>query len=204
MNLKKWILRLSPVAIAIFATILIFAFLSKEKEQAWTFINQPQYESVDGYNIYEISDKKIVANEHSGIELAIPKDWLIEKVNLNSYAREVRMFSPDLERNEGKLFQSQGCEIGIFIEIRSQSSAFRDELGSSQNQEDIMIGGHRSVRGTLYESPGEGSYILVETPVNEKIYYFAALVPSEEKERVKCLKIFEEVLRTVSINTEKY
>lgn len=163
-----------------------------------------RYEAPKYYVIKDGPDGKIVENKHAGINFKAPEGWNVEKKEIGPDEWIVNFFSQDAIMNESGLLTG-GCGISTLIEYHEITSIdvmarinnpekYSEEVGG--NQEIIEISGQKSLK-TTYDRLELGMTVIIQIPVEDKIYSFDTLFLPDEKER--CSALIDEFLKNISI-----
>ena len=214
-NKKKFIITLSITFLLLFLGIFFLLRYSEPPEykliedERWEKIENFKYESVENYTIEETPQGKIIINNNVGLNFAIPKEWHTEKIDIDQYAQEIELSSPDkIISQDGYAFPDKGCVIRISVEHyiskhpeeKRKPDFILSQIGEkiiSDFQEIASISNYNALKTIEYKDSDIGEAVLIEVPIKEKLYSFGTLIIPEEKER--CWQEFDNFLKTVLI-----
>jgi len=209
--MKKKNINLLLIIIAVFLFVLwtsysYWQFKKETKDYGkWQEIEIAEYESVDNYVI----QGRLVINEEMGLTFTIPEGWEVERKDLDDFAQELNLISPDREESpDGYFIPKKGCIIGAFIRkyLQAEQEITRPfvigKIITSQEidtemQRVVFVSKISSLETTLYRDKDIGVSIATEVPLENKIYQFSLLASQTEEER--CRKEFDDFLQTISI-----
>jgi len=163
-----------------------------------------RFEAPKHYVIKDGPDGKIVENKHAGITLKAPEGWSVEKEEIGPDEWIVNFLSQDATTNESGLLIS-GCGISVHVEYDETTAGIvkdsildpdRFSQGISGVMGVINIDKNQALK-TTYNQEERGEVIILQIPIQDKIYSFDTLLLSGEKER--CSALIDEFLADISI-----
>lgn len=180
--------------------------------------NVVRYPSEKEFVIEDTSEGKIMKDEKASLEVKVPEDWKVEKVNVGwDYSLGtstddwiVNLTSPDAKFDE-KYHLIEGCGISIIVEYYKEDfeelsrfikfvkilSIFRPkafkEIKENEKIELLKVSNHSAVKEIYYENQF-GKDIVVKIPVDNKIIAFETLLNLRDGDR--CSQIFDDFLQT--------
>jgi hypothetical protein len=158
------------------------------------------------FQIRQEGNRKIIENKKEGISFSVPGDWVLKEEILEG-AYGFMLYSSDTEIGEREWVIKRGCKVlaavnYINTNLPSLEEHLKRKFNNSKNivnntYERVKIDGHEAIRhyGEIpaFQMVGIGVYI----PLNRRIYDLLLDTTFQDKQR--CLKEFDNILETVSI-----
>lgn len=207
MNKKyKLIIAIASVLILIIAGCIYYI---KTEESKMGFV------SFDSFKRQEIDGKIVMENKEVGLSFEVPNGWEIRNDALASVSMASVDFEP-LKSNTSTSIPEKGCWIGVTARIEKEGTEYdlyysdiknlisdKEHL-AEMNTEDhkyeiINILGYDAVKESMIvTNTNSGAFILIQIPVNNKIYFFETDLFGQDKDN-KCPEEFDNFLKTLSI-----
>jgi len=201
MEKQFYFLIILALLVMLVAGIFLWLDFNRQAEESLPGVS---FEPSENYIIKETSEGTIVENKSAGISFKVPEGWTADKEQIGIDEWIINILSPDAEVNESGLL-IEGCGVSaevVYHKLTADAAQeriedperFSNEI--SGNYEIIEISGHYALKTTL-ERPEWGRSIIIEIPIEDKIYMFDTRFLPEEIER--CSQEFEEFLKVISI-----
>jgi len=212
---KSWNKKILISIVIIFVLLLIAGgvFLwqraNKEKFKGHP-IKKTAFVDAADYAVRDTLEGKIIESKKEGLTAKVPEGW-----EIRIYEEGVDLLSSEVEFSEyggislKSIKEKGGCGISIGIlecekvdpEIETDVEEIRYLIALSQEKPIEMKKEERyevikvDNRLALKEVIGNEEYVLIQIPIDNKIYFFDAFLFSE-----RCIQQFNKFLETVSIN----
>jgi hypothetical protein len=212
MKRKKLVFVLTALIVLSLVLWLTYSYFQFKKEMKgygeWRDVKLADYESVDNYVITQTPEGEMVVNENMGLSFMVPEGWLVEKL---AEENELEISTTDLDvkgLGSDTSFPRKGCLIRLGISIFDNDSSEETlpyiitekikEEALEDIQKVVFIGdNHPSLETLRFKDSEVGRIILIETPIDNKIYHFGISFSLNEQER--CRNDFYDFLKTISI-----
>lgn len=176
----------------------------KEEEREWVQIREAvKYPTAEEWEIIEAPEGEIVKNKKAGLEIKVPDGWKAEKTEIGRNEWTISLNSPDAKFSEDRLYPIAGCGAAVIVEYSKDdfehiTTYMKDHAYLEAEQiEIIKVSGYPATKESLGKNPVIGENVVVQVPINNKIYVFSTvLVPGEEE---RCSQEFEKFLEGITI-----
>jgi hypothetical protein len=208
---KKIIISIIIIFILIFIAGGLFLWwkIEESKESKRQLIKKTTFVSGENYTIRDTPEGKIIENKKEEFSVKVPEGWEVK-----IHEEGVDLLSLEVEFNEyGRISwentkEKGGCGISLGI-LKTEKVDPEIETDAEEISRLIIITQEKPIemkeegyevievdnRLALKESTEmKGEYVLVQIPINNKIYFFDNFLFSEQ-----CVQEFDRFLETVSI-----
>jgi hypothetical protein len=212
MSKKIYFLLIVVILLLIVVGVAGFLFWQKLKPTPIEDFDTAKISPRRNFEVKEEAGRKVIENKKDGLRFSVPQDWILKEDVLKG-ASDFMIYSPDAEVGEIKLIITKGCKVSSLIaQIRTDIDKFeaysrKKELKGSLNNkyERVYIGENKNYQGinNYFDLPELNMFVsVVDIPFGSRLYEINLNAAMQDKER--CLKEFDEILKTVSIKKKLF
>jgi hypothetical protein len=201
------------IIVALLFLVGLFSFSLKNIPSNTFVLGEAFYEPLENFVLTESEQGSFVENKNIGLKIVVPTDWKVKKIegigvdSKNVIEGAIAVYSPDSEIDEETHLASKGCGVSIRYERRPGEKQYKtiynviESLKTGVEQEGynlVQVSGKDALYEIVIEQEGIGKAIMVSLPIEENIYIFETVIPTNEAER--CQKEFSDFLTKIEVS----
>jgi hypothetical protein len=210
MSKKIYFLLIVVILLLIVVGVAGFLFWQKLKPTPIEDFDTAKISPRRNFEIREEAGRKVIENKKDGLRFSVPQDWVLKEDVLRG-ASDFMIYSPDAEVGEREFLLKKGCKVStgvryIKIDVDNLEKLMKERKKSNliinEEYEKLTIDGYKALKYKFDIQRFNISSVAVHIPIFNRIYDIGLDMVISDKER--CLKEFDEILKTVSIKKKLF